>query len=69
MNIHYLTDNDRKRELDAMLLSYNLVATVHFPTRIQNQSNTAIDISGGSHIGTVELQHPLLPLDIIDNIL
>jgi hypothetical protein len=23
---------------------------------------------GSSHIGTVELQHPLLPLDIIDNI-
>jgi hypothetical protein len=23
---------------------------------------------GGSRIGTVELQHPLLPLDIIDNI-
>jgi hypothetical protein len=22
---------------------------------------------GGSHIGTVELQHPILPLDIIDN--
>jgi hypothetical protein len=26
-----------------VLLSYNLKATVHFPTRIQNQSNTAID--------------------------
>jgi hypothetical protein len=25
-------------------------------------------ISVGSRIGTVELQHPLLPLDIIDNI-
>jgi hypothetical protein len=24
--------------------------------------------SGGSRIGTVELQHPLFPLDIIDNI-
>jgi hypothetical protein len=23
---------------------------------------------GGSLIGTVELQHPLLPLDVIDNI-
>jgi hypothetical protein len=23
---------------------------------------------GGSRIGTVELQHPLLPLDIVDNI-
>jgi hypothetical protein len=26
-----------------MLLSYNLLATVHFPTRVQNQSNMAID--------------------------
>jgi hypothetical protein len=26
-----------------MLLSYNLLATVHFPTRVQNQSNTAMD--------------------------
>jgi hypothetical protein len=26
-----------------VLLSYNLMATVHFPTRIQNESNTAID--------------------------
>jgi hypothetical protein len=26
-----------------MLLSYNLAATVHFPTRVQNQSCRAID--------------------------
>jgi hypothetical protein len=26
-----------------MLLAYNLAATVHFPTRVQNQSNTATD--------------------------
>jgi hypothetical protein len=26
------------------MLAYNLAATAHFPTRIQNQSNTAIDI-------------------------
>jgi hypothetical protein len=26
-----------------MLLSYNLAATVHFPTRVQNQSCSAID--------------------------
>jgi CO dehydrogenase/acetyl-CoA synthase epsilon subunit len=25
-----------------MLLSYNLSAIVHFPTRVQNQSNTGI---------------------------
>jgi hypothetical protein len=29
--------------LDAMLLSYNLTATVHFPTRVQNESNVAIN--------------------------
>jgi hypothetical protein len=28
---------------DAVLLSYNLMATVHFPTRVQNESNMAID--------------------------
>ena len=43
INIDYLSDNDKKRQLDAMLLSYNLLAIVHFPTRSQNQSNTAID--------------------------
>jgi hypothetical protein len=32
-----------KIQLDAVLLSYNLTDTVHFPTRIQSQSNTAID--------------------------
>jgi hypothetical protein len=26
-----------------VFLSYNLTATVHFPTRVQNQSNMAID--------------------------
>jgi hypothetical protein len=43
INIDYLTHNERKIQLDAVLLSYNLTATVHFPTRVQNQSNTAID--------------------------
>jgi hypothetical protein len=37
-----------------------------------NEKEQLIDISthsrGGSRIVTVELQHPLLPLDIIDNI-
>jgi hypothetical protein len=32
-----------KRQLDAMLLSYHLLATAHFPTRIQNQPSTAVD--------------------------
>jgi hypothetical protein len=43
INIDYLTDNERRKQLDAMLVSYNLAATVHFPTRVQNQSCRAID--------------------------
>jgi hypothetical protein len=43
INIDYLTDNERKKQLDAVLLSYNLMATVHFPTKAQKQSNTARD--------------------------
>jgi exonuclease III len=43
INIDYLTDNARKKQLVAMLLSYNLAVTVHFPTRVQNQSCRAID--------------------------
>jgi hypothetical protein len=43
MNIDYLVDSDRKRQLDAVLLTYNLSAIVHFPTRSQGNSNTAID--------------------------
>jgi hypothetical protein len=43
INIDYLTNSNKKRQLDAMLLSYNLSAIVHFPTRIQNQSKTAIN--------------------------
>jgi exonuclease III len=36
INIDYLTDNERKKQLDAMLLSYNLAATVYFPTRVKS---------------------------------
>jgi hypothetical protein len=43
INIDYLTDSEREKQLDAMLLSYNLMATVHFPTRVQNQSNMTVD--------------------------
>jgi hypothetical protein len=39
-----LSYRQRKKETAcAMLLSYNLAATVHFPTRVQNQSCRAID--------------------------
>jgi exonuclease III len=43
INIDYLTDSDKKRQLDAVLLTYNLSAIVHFPTRSQGYSSTAID--------------------------
>jgi hypothetical protein len=43
INIDYLTDSDKKRQLDAMLLTYNLSAIVQFPTRTQSHSSTAID--------------------------
>ena len=43
INIDYLTQDDRKRQLDAMLLTYNLASIVHFPTRSQGCSSTAID--------------------------
>jgi hypothetical protein len=43
ININYLTDGDRKRQLDAMLLTYNLASIVHFPTRSEGLYSTAID--------------------------
>jgi hypothetical protein len=43
INIDYLTDNDKKRQLDAVFLTYNLSAIVHFPTRSQGYSSTAIN--------------------------
>ena len=43
INIDYLTENDRKRQLDSMLQTYNLTAIVNFPTRLQGMSSTMID--------------------------
>lgn len=43
INVDYLTDNVKKKQLDTVLLTYNLVPIVHFPTRTQGSSNTAID--------------------------
>ena len=43
INIDYLTENDRKRQLDSMLLMYNLTTIVTFPTRPQGTSSTMID--------------------------
>jgi exonuclease III len=43
ININYLTENDRKRQLDSVLQTYNLTAIVTFPTRSQGISSTTID--------------------------
>jgi hypothetical protein len=43
INVDYLTEDEKKRQLDAVLLTYNLMPTVHFPNRTQGSSSTAID--------------------------
>jgi hypothetical protein len=43
INVNYLTNNDKKKKLNLLLASHNLLSTVNFPTRIQNGSATAID--------------------------
>jgi hypothetical protein len=42
-NINYLSENDMRKHLDAVLISYNLTSRVDFLTRIQNKSSTVID--------------------------
>jgi len=43
INVDYLAEDEKNRQLNAMLLTYNLVSIVHFPTRTQGSSSTAID--------------------------
>jgi hypothetical protein len=43
INVNYLVDNNRKTCLNSLLLSYNLSSIANFPTRIQNNSISAID--------------------------
>jgi hypothetical protein len=43
ININFLVDRDRKRQLEALFNTYNLTSTVNFPTRTQHNSATAID--------------------------
>jgi hypothetical protein len=43
INKDYLTGNDKKSQHNAVLLTYNLSAVVHFPTRFQGYSSTAVD--------------------------
>lgn len=44
ININYLIDSTHKQLLDSLLTSYSLSSTVQFPTRIQNKSQSAIDV-------------------------
>ena len=43
ISINYLVDSEKKKKLDAVLLSYNLSAITDFPTRSQFQTSTIID--------------------------
>jgi hypothetical protein len=43
LNVNYLNDLTSKHRLDSLLTSYCLASTVKFPTRIHNNSFTAID--------------------------
>jgi hypothetical protein len=43
ININYLIDSKEKQELSNILNSYNLVSVINFPTRVKNNSRSAID--------------------------
>ena len=43
INIEYLSENDRKKQLDSMLQMYNVTAIVYFPTRLKGRSSIMID--------------------------
>jgi len=43
ININYLLVTEQRKQLDNLLLLYNLVGIVDFPTRLSNTSTTAID--------------------------
>ena len=43
INTNYLKESEDKTRLDNILLTYNLISIINFPTRLQNTSSTAID--------------------------
>jgi hypothetical protein len=43
INVNYLIETERKRQLDPVLNCYNLFSMIHFSTRNQNGSSPAID--------------------------
>jgi exonuclease III len=44
LNINYIGINNKKTQLENLLNMFNLIGTVHFPTRITNTSFCTIDI-------------------------
>jgi len=42
-NINYLSENYMRKQVDAVLIPYNLTSRVDFLTIIQNKSSTATD--------------------------
>jgi len=61
VNVNYLTDNNRRNHLDAVLHSYNLAGIVEFPTRFGLISQTAIDnvFIDTTTIGNYEIHPPI----------
>jgi len=43
ININYLIESKEKQEINNIINSYNLVIVINFPTRIKNNSRSAID--------------------------
>jgi len=78
VDLKLIVDNDKKRQLEAVLLTYNLSAIVHFPTRSQGFSSTAIDsifidtnkfinhIASPLHSGLSDHDAPLLIINDIN---
>ena len=45
INIDYLSENNRKKQLDPVLQTYNLTAIVYFPTRLKGRSSTKLKLN------------------------
>jgi exonuclease III len=43
INVDYRVENERKKQLNNILHSFNLTSIITFPTRVQNKSATTID--------------------------
>jgi hypothetical protein len=43
INIDYLKDSSRKKQLNTLLLSFNIFSIIDFPTRSHNKSTSPID--------------------------